>query len=93
MSAGKFKTGAPSANPVGRPTKEDALRRDLDCVRVEIGLEDFEFNTLIAAMLTGKPEPLFVAFELIHRRLYDDLLRFRAEPNDDEEAPADDDIF
>lgn len=93
MSAGKFQAGRPSANPGGRPTKEDALRRDLHCVQVGIGLEDFEFDALIEAMLTGKPEPLFVTIEFIHRRLYDDLLRCRAEPADDEEAPADDSFF
>ncbi|MDR6855299.1 hypothetical protein [Variovorax guangxiensis] len=91
MNAGKFKAGAPSANPVGRPTREQALRRDLDGVRMDLGIEDDEFNALISAMMTGSPEAIDIAIELVHRRMYADLLRARAEP-DVEEKP-DDDIF
>lgn len=84
MSAGRFKAGGVSPNPLGRPTKEDAARREFDCIRVNWGLEDFEFDALVAAFVTDKPRAIDVVIELIHRRGYADLLRARAELGDDE---------
>lgn len=86
MSAGQFKAGAPSRNPIGRPTKEAALVRDLECVRREFGLEGYEQEALVAALLSGKPEAIAATFELIHRRLYADLLACRADMDEEERA-------
>lgn len=84
MSAvGQFKKGSVSANPVGRPTKDETIRRELQCIRTEWGLEDFEFDALVAAFVIDKPRAIDVAIELIHRRAYADLLRSRAEPDDE----------
>lgn len=84
MSAGgQFKKGSVSANPVGRPTKDEAIRREFQCVRTDWGLEDFEFDALVAAFVADKPRAIDVVLELIHRRAYADLLKARAEPDDE----------
>lgn len=86
MSAvGQFKKGSVSANPLGRPTKEESIRREFQCVRTEWGLEDFEFDGLVAAFVADKPRAIDVVIELIHRRAYADLMKARAEPDEPNE--------
>lgn len=68
-SATRFLSGAPTANPNGRPTRLAVALRGLEPLR-QVGVTDDELTALARAEVGGSPQCRTVLVDLIDRRLH-----------------------